>query len=137
MNSQLLMPFFVMLLLPFLVLVKMFLSRAGEMKSRRIHPQQVATRTQMSSYNISINTSENFLNLFEMPVLFYALTVLYVFLGFENSLLVSLAWIYVVSRYVHTIIHTTYNKVMHRFYAFFISVTSLFIYLVCGFLKVI
>ena len=137
MNSQLLLPFFVMLLLPFLVLVKMFLSRAGEMKSRRIHPQQVATRTQMSSYNISINTSENFLNLFEMPVLFYALTLLYVFLGFENSLLVSLAWIYVVSRYAHTIIHTTYNKVMHRFYAFFISVTSLFIYLVCGFLKVI
>ena len=137
MNSQLLLPFFVMLTLPFLVLVKMFLSRAGEMKSRRIHPQQVATRTQMSSYNISINTSENFLNLFEMPVLFYALTLLYVFLGFESPLLVSLACIFDVARYVHTAIHSTYNKVMHRFYAFFISVVTLFAYLVTGFLKVI
>ena len=137
MNSQLLLPFFVMLILPFLVLVKMFLSRAGEMKSRRIHPQQVATRTQMSSYNISINTSENFLNLFEMPVIFYALTLFYVIMGFENTLFVSLAWIYVISRYAHTAIHSTYNKVMHRFYAFSISVVTLFIYLIAGLLKIV
>jgi hypothetical protein len=137
MHSQLILPFFVMLILPFLVLVKMFLSRASEMKSKRIHPQKVATRTQMSSFNISINTSDNFLNLFEMPVLFYALTLLYIFLGLENTLLIYLAWIFVIARYTHSLIHTTTNKVMHRFYAFTISVISLFIYLVVGFLKFI
>lgn len=57
----------------------------------------------------------NFVNLFEMPVLFYVLSiVLYVTHATTEALLV-LAWIYVALRVGHSLIHVTYNKIMHRF----------------------
>jgi len=34
---------------------------------------------------------------------------------------VILAWTYVASRYLHSIIHVTYNQVMHRFAVFIFS----------------
>ncbi len=57
----------------------------------------------------------NFVNLFEMPVLFYVLCLAsYVMHNVSEALLV-LAWIYVVFRIVHSLIHVTYNKIIHRF----------------------
>lgn len=135
MQSNLAYPLFIMLLLPFLVLVKLFLTRATEMKLKKIHPQTVATRSQMSQYNIAIGASENFLNLFEMPIIFYALTLFFIFSQIQSTPIVILAWIYVISRYFHSYIQSTYNKVMHRFYAFAISAMTLFLYLVLGFLN--
>lgn len=63
----------------------------------------------------------NFVNLFEMPVLFYALCLaLYVTRGVSEVMLV-VAWIYVVLRVVHSLIHVSYNKIMHRFTIYAIS----------------
>jgi hypothetical protein len=39
---------------------------------------------------------------------------------------VSLAWGYVLLRAVHSLVHTTYNRVMHRFLAY--SVSTLFVF---------
>jgi hypothetical protein len=63
----------------------------------------------------------NFSNLFEMPVLFYVLCLtLYVTHNVTQALMV-LAWIYVALRIVHTLIHVTYNKIIHRFSVYAIS----------------
>ena len=49
-------------------------------------------------------------------------------LYFDSDLvLVSLAWMYVALRYVHSFIHTTYNTVMHRFYVFAASAMVLLV----------
>jgi hypothetical protein len=68
----------------------------------------------------------NFINLFEMPVLFYVLCLaLYVTHSVTHALLV-LAWIYVALRIVHSLIHVSYNKIMHRFSIYAISSSVLF-----------
>lgn len=59
--------------------------------------------------------NRNFINLFEMPVLFYALCLaLYATHNVTETLLV-LSWIYVLLRMAHSAIHVSYNKILHRF----------------------
>jgi hypothetical protein len=66
-------------------------------------------------------SNRNLMNLLELPILFYVVClVLYVTAG-VSALAVSLAWAYVVLRIVHSVIHLTYNRVMHRLAAFAIS----------------
>ena len=57
----------------------------------------------------------NFRNLFEMPVLFYVLCLAsYVTHNVSESLLV-MAWMYVALRVLHSLVHVTYNRIVHRF----------------------
>ena len=63
----------------------------------------------------------NFSNLFEVPVLLYVLCLsVYVTHNVSESLL-AMAWVYVALRIVHSLIHVTYNKIMHRFSIFALS----------------
>jgi len=39
----------------------------------------------------------------------------------QDDLLVWLAWGFVILRVVHSAIHCSYNRVMHRFFAYLIS----------------
>jgi hypothetical protein len=63
----------------------------------------------------------NFSNLFEVPVLFYAACITALALKIDNQTLLVLAWIFVALRVIHTLIHISYNNVLHRFLPFFLS----------------
>lgn len=63
----------------------------------------------------------NFVNLFEMPVLFYVLCLALYMTRNVSETLLALAWIYVALRVVHSLIHVTYNKIMHRFFVYALS----------------
>lgn len=107
-----------MVLLVALVALRMLYVRVTEMRTRRIHPQQVATsKTQALKFE-SVQAADNYRNLFEMPVLFYAVCVLLVVLNKADSTFVTLAWLFVALRYAHSAIHCSYNNVNHRFLAF-------------------
>jgi hypothetical protein len=45
--------------------------------------------------------------------------------GAVTDSMVMLAWIYVVLRIVHSLIHVTYNRILHRFTAFTLSNVAL------------
>ena len=62
--------------------------------------------------------ADNLKNLFELPVLFYVAALLSMVLMIQDPFLVQLAWGYVALRYVHSFVHCTYNRVMHRFMAY-------------------
>ena len=65
--------------------------------------------------------NRNYMNLLELPVLFYV-ACLFAFVAVPVApLVVPLAWAYVALRIVHSLIHITYNHVMHRFAAFVLS----------------
>lgn len=55
-----------------------------------------------------------FMNLLEVPVLFYVVAFMAHLTGQVNSVTVGLAWAYVALRFVHTGIYFTYNHVGHR-----------------------
>jgi hypothetical protein len=62
--------------------------------------------------------SNNMHNQFETPLLFYVLCGVATYVGETGILMAVLAWLYVVTRVVHTAIHVTTNRVPHRFFAF-------------------
>ena len=111
-------PAFAMALLTFVVWWRMYFIRIAEMKRERIHPQSVATSAQMGSRVFDTRAADNFRNLFELPVLFYLALVVAALTSQVTPAVLALAWGFVALRVVHSAIHCTYNKVMHRFYAY-------------------
>lgn len=62
------------------------------------------------------NWGRNLANLFELPVLFYVLVVLHLVRpGTADGLQLWLAWAFVASRYLHTLVHVTTNTLGLRF----------------------
>ena len=112
------MPAVAMVALTFVVWWRMYVVRIGQMKRERIHPQAVATSAQSSARLTDSCAADNFRNLFELPVLFYVALVVAAVTGQVNATTIALAWAFVLLRIVHSTIHCTYNKVMHRFYAY-------------------
>ena len=108
-------PAFALVLLTFLVLLRMFVSRVGEMRSLRIHPQRVATSAQAAQKFVDTRAADNFRNLFELPVLFYAALGIAFAIGATDSATLALAWLFVALRVAHSAIQCSYNRVMHRF----------------------
>lgn len=62
--------------------------------------------------------NRNYMNLLEMPVLFYVACLLIFVTASNSATLVNLAWAYVATRIIHSAIHLSYNNVMHRLAAF-------------------
>ncbi len=72
------------------------------------------------------NPSDNFKNLFEMPVLFYALS-LYLFATSQvDGAYVAAGWSFAAFRALHSAVHCTFNLVMLRFYLYLASCLALF-----------
>ena len=59
--------------------------------------------------------ANNFKNLFELPVLFYGLCLYLFVTGTVTSIDVIAAWLFLLLRVVHSLIHCTVNIVMARF----------------------
>ncbi len=120
MSNALLWPTLLMVLLTLAVWLRMFQTRVGEMKRRRIHPQAMASSAQTGQLE-DTRAADNFRNLFELPVLFYAAVILALQTGVQSTVLVILAWAFVILRILHSAIHCSYNRVMDRFRAYVIS----------------
>lgn len=112
-------PAVAMAALTLVVWVRMYRTRIAQMKRERIHPQAVATSAQSAAQLTDSNAADNFRNLFELPVLFYLALVVAVQTAQVGVLTLSLAWAFVALRVLHSAIHCSYNKVIHRFYVYF------------------
>jgi hypothetical protein len=54
----------------------------------------------------------------ELPVLFYLVSMLSLFTARASLTLVILAWFFVATRLLHTLVHVTTNNVVRRFFLF-------------------
>lgn len=66
-------------------------------------------------------TNRNFMNLLELPMLFYVAGLMYYVAGRVDETALVLAWSYVGLRAVHSAIHLSYNNVIHRLSAYALS----------------
>jgi len=116
-------PFFATMLLTLVVWMYMYIRRIGYITSNQISPKDLAVPgelARLSPPGVS-NPSDNLKNLFEIPVLFYALT-LYLFATKQvDALYVDAAWMFVAFRAMHSAVHCTLNLVMLRFYLYLFS----------------
>ena len=120
-------PFFATMFLTLVVWVYMYIRRISFITSRKISPKDLAVPgalAQISPPNVS-NPSDNFKNLFEIPVLFYAL-VLYLFVTKQvDTVYVNAAWLFVLFRALHSAVHCTFNLIMLRFYLYLFATLSI------------
>jgi hypothetical protein len=65
--------------------------------------------------------NRNYMNLLELPALFYAGCVVAYVTQHVDHVLVLLAWVYVALRVAHSLVHLSYNDVMHRLTLFALS----------------
>lgn len=65
--------------------------------------------------------NRNYMNLLEFPVLLYPACLLAYVATDVSELMVTVAWMFVGLRAVHSAIHLTYNRVSHRVVAFGLS----------------
>ena len=116
-------PFFATMLLTLLVWVYMYIRRISFITKNNINPKDLTVPGalgQLSPAAVS-NPSDNLKNLFEIPVLFYALA-LYLFVTNQvDAAYVSAAWIFVAFRALHSALHCTFNLVMLRFCLYLFS----------------
>jgi hypothetical protein len=111
-----------MVFLTFAVWIYLYVLRVPETKHMKTNLDDLQTRTQVAKLlTVSAATSDNLKNLFEMPVLFYLAAMLAMVLLIQDVLLIRLAWGFVILRSVHSVVHCTYNRVMHRFIAYIAS----------------
>lgn len=109
-----------------LVWFKLYADRLGEMRARRIDPQALASARAAAGELERTAAADNFRNLFEVPVLFYLLCVALALTGGSTPGFVATAWAYVALRAVHSLVHVTYNRVVHRFLVYVASTLLLF-----------
>src|ERR671920_1210883 len=101
----------------------MYIRRISFITKNNINPKDLAVPcalAQLSPAAVS-NPSDNLRNLFEIPVLFYALALYLFVTGQVDVTYVSAAWIFVAFRALHSAVHCTFNHVMLRFYLYLFS----------------
>lgn len=120
MHMEILQPVVAMLLLTAVVWVVLFIRRLSYMAGQKIDAEQMQTPQQtLSLLPDDINApANNFKNLFEVPVLFYVVSLCAAMLNSVDAMMLNCAWGFVLLRVIHSVIHCTYNRVMHRFMAY-------------------
>lgn len=125
-NDPIWLPLVALVLVTALIWVKLYADRISEMRTKRISAQALATVRDAAARLENTQAADNFRNLFEVPVLFYVLCIVLVLTGGSTPGFVAAAWAYVGLRALHSLIHVTYNRVMHRFLVYIASTLLVF-----------
>lgn len=112
-SNLILLPTLVQILLTIALYVALAVAKVQAVKAGRVDLERRALHDDAWPDSV-IKINNNIRNQFEVPVLFYVLTLLLWQLGDTGWLTLSLAWSFVASRVVHAWIHTGSNYVPAR-----------------------
>jgi hypothetical protein len=90
------------------------MKRAGMDPQEAAHPGTYAHRLGGTARSVA----DNYNHLHEQPTIFYALMFFAALTGGGDGFALNLAWLYVASRIVHSLIQATVNRVIWRFTLF-------------------
>jgi hypothetical protein len=123
-TQAILLPLFVEVILTFLLWVGMATLRTCDVSSGAVRPEQIALR-EPNWRPRTLQFAYAFSNQFEIPVLFYVLTILAYVTHLAGLIFVILAWIFVIFRILHASVHVTSNIVRLRGTLYGIAVVAL------------
>ena len=112
-TQMILLPLFVEVILTFVVWGCMGYLRTRDFKAGAVRPENVALR-EPNWPPRTMQFANSFSNQFEMPILFYVLTILEYVTHLAGIVFVVLAWIFVIFRVLHAYVHVTSNIVRLR-----------------------
>jgi hypothetical protein len=116
-------PLFATVLLTLTVWVYMYIRRIAFIRGNKIKSSDLAVPGALANLSPPAvsNPSDNLKNLFEIPVIFYALA-LYLFVTKQvDAIYLDAAWVFAAFRVMHSAIHCTINIVILRFYLYLAS----------------
>jgi hypothetical protein len=112
-TQAILLPLFVEVILTFLLLFWLAPLRAQDFNAGIARPDTVALREPNWSPR-ALQVGYSFSNQFELPVLFYVLTILAYVTHLAGVIFVVLAWIFVIFRILQAYVHVTSNRIRVR-----------------------
>jgi hypothetical protein len=123
MYNLIIQPVIALMALTFVVWCYMYFLRLKYVIINKISVNRLETPEQCNSVLPSdINKpSNNLKNLFEVPVIFYAICILCISINVIDTSIVYLAWCFVILRILHSIFHCFSKNVIARFCAYFAS----------------
>jgi hypothetical protein len=114
--QHLLLPVFIQVALTVYVLTRMGQGRVRAVRSGQVKRTEVDNK---SAYSETVQKfANNYVSQFELPVLFYVVLLFALATGLFDGVLIGLAWAFVMSRLVHSLVHTGTNRIATRFKVF-------------------
>jgi hypothetical protein len=115
-TQHLLLPAFVQVALTVYVLTRQGQGRLRAVRSRQIKRSEIDIK---SAYSETVQKfANNYVNQFELPVLFYVVLAFALATELIDFVLIGLAWAFVGARLVHSFVHTGSNRIATRFKVF-------------------
>ena len=126
-GAEIFLPFIGMLALTFVVWVLLYARRIGYMKKHRINPQDMTTPENCKALlpEYVSYPAYNFANLFELPIVFYAICLYLYVTGTVDQTYIVAAWVFFILRVMHSFVHCTINRVMWRFKLYVLAALAL------------
>ena len=126
-SDAILQPMLAMMVLSAIVWFWLYARRLPAMRKAGESPQAYTTPDKGAGLlpEVVSYPAHNLRNLFELPVLFYALCLYLFVTGSAERPDEIAAWTFVAFRAVHSIIHSTVNIVMARFLAYLLATLAL------------
>jgi hypothetical protein len=118
-QTAILYPVFIQVLLTFFVLIAMGHARNRSLKESGLTTSDAKVALGRNTWSDqALKVSNNYKNQFELPVLFYALAAFAIITRSVDYLMVVLAWVFVISRVIHAGVHIGPNVLRWRGLAF-------------------
>ena len=115
-TQHLLLPVFVQVALTVYVLTRLGQGRVRAVRSRQVKRSEIDSK---SAYSETVQKfANNYVSQFELPVLFYVVLAFALATEQVDFVLIGLAWAFVLSRLVHSFVHTGSNRIAMRFKVF-------------------
>ena len=124
-QTAILFPVFALVFLTFFIGFRLAILRFSVVKKGELNPRYYELNRGAKVPDYLLKVSNNYDNLLALPILFYVVSILLLVTNRVEIIQLTLAWVFVISRYIHSYIHTTYNNVLHRMVAFMLGVVSL------------
>ena len=114
-------PMFAMVLLTAGVLITLFRSRVRAVRAGQLPATYFKTYQGHAEPESAVKAARHFANLFESPVLFYAACLAAMITHISGRGMQILAWMYVIARVIHAIVHLGRNKLRPRIAVYMFS----------------
>jgi hypothetical protein len=119
-------PLFVQVALTLGLMILMAVRRSSAFRGGQVRETDIALR-EPNWPPSALQAAYSYSNQFELPVLFYVLTILVIITRKGDLAFVLLAWVFVVLRLLQAFVHVTSNRVRYRGFWFGASAIVLFI----------
>ena len=132
--APILLPVFVLVAWTLVMLAWLAITRLPYMAKHHMGPEQGERTVELGAKlpkEIQWK-ADNYNHLLEQPTAFYAVAIASAMIGMGDGLNLYLAWAYVISRVLHSLVHATINKVMLRFTLFLAGTLCLLVMTVNG-----